>query len=308
LVGIKAHGYSKRLQRALVDFGAENSFAKSVARLQEHYGISVPASSVRKETLAHGRRIVSIPDARNVKAASQLITQMDGSMIPVMQPGSGEDGRQGKTLFWREVKLCCARSKGQAQAYYAATLGSAETAGWVWREITQACGLKSKTQVHAVGDGAPWILEKFKDNFGWQGSYLLDFYHVSQYLAAAVPPYKHSARQKQWLRRQQGRLLNNQSDKVLKSLAGRLEPEEITEAPIRAAYEYITARVAHLDYLSARKSELPIGSGEVESGHGHVIQDRLKLSGCWWKETNAAAILNLRVARANNLWQTYWSN
>jgi hypothetical protein len=308
LVGIKAHGYSKRLQRALVDFGAENAFAKSVARLKEHYGISVPTSSVRKQTLAHGRRMVSIPNAENVKAASQLITQMDGSMIPVMQPGSGEDGRRGKTLFWREVKLCCARSKGQAQAYYAATLGSAETAGWVWREIAQACGLKPKTQVHAVGDGAPWILEKFKDNFGWQGSYLLDFYHVSQYLAAAAPLYKHSARQKQWLRRQQGRLLNNQPDKVLKSLAGRLEPEEITEAPVRAAYEYITTRVAHLDYLSARKNELPIGSGEVESGHGHVIQDRLKLSGCWWKETNAAAILNLRVARTNNLWQTYWSN
>jgi hypothetical protein len=252
--------------------------------------------------------MVSIPDAKHAKAASQLITQMDGSMIPVMQPGSGEDGRQGKTLFWREVKLCCARSKGQAQAYYAATLGSAETAGWVWREIAQACGLKPKTKVHAVGDGAPWILDKFKDNFGWQGSYLLDFYHVSQYLAAATPTYKHSAKQKQWLRRQQGRLLNNQPEKVLKSLAGRLEPKETTEAPIRAAYDYITTRVAHLDYLSARKGELPIGSGEVESGHGHVIQDRLKLSGCWWKEINAAAILNLRVARANNLWQTYWSN
>jgi hypothetical protein len=152
LVGIKARGYSKRLQRVLVDFGAESSFARSVARLQEHYGISVPTSSVRKETLAHGCRIVSIPDTKNVKAASQLITQMDGSMIPVMQPGRGEDKRQGKTLFWREVKLCCARSKGQVQAYYAATMGSAETAGWVWRELTQACGLKPKTQVHAVGE------------------------------------------------------------------------------------------------------------------------------------------------------------
>ena len=292
----------------LVDFGAESSFERSVARLREHYGISVPTSSVRKQTLAHGRRIVSIPNAKSVKIASQLITQMDGSMIPVMQPGSGEDGRKAKTLFWREVKLCCARSKGHAQAYYAATLGSAETAGWVWREIAQACGLQPKTQVHAVGDGAPWILEKFKDNFGWQGSYLLDFYHVSQYLAAAAPLYNPSAKQKEWLRRQQGRLLNNQPDKVLKGLAGRLEPQNTTEAPVRAAYDYIRTRIDHLDYLSARKSELPIGSGEVESGHGHVIQDRLKLSGCWWKETNAAAILNLRVARANNLWQTYWSN
>ena len=292
----------------LVDFGAEDSFQKGVARLQEHYGISVPTSSVRKQTLAHGRRIVSIPEAKDAKAASQLITQMDGSMIPVMQPGSGGDGRKGKVLFWREVKLCCARPKGRAQAYYAATLGSAETAAWVWREIAQACGLKPKTRVHAVGDGAPWILEKFKDNFERQGSYLLDFYHVSEYLAAAAPPHNNPTKQKQWLHRQQGRLLNNQAHKVLRSLSQRLEPEKTAEAPVRAAYEYITNRIDHLDYMSARKNDLPIGSGEVESGHGHVIQDRLKLSGCWWKEVNGAAILNLRVARANNLWKAYWSN
>jgi hypothetical protein len=129
-----------------------------------------------------------------------------------------------------------------------------------------------------------------------------------EYLGAAMPPHKHSARQKEWLQRQQGRLLNNQPGKVLKSLAGRLEPENTIEAPVRAAYDYIKTRIDHLDYQSARKNELPIGSGEVESGHGHVIQDRLKLAGCWWKETNAAAILNLRVARANSLWQTHWSN
>ena len=44
-----------------------------------------------------------------------------------------------------------------------------------------------------------------------------------------------------------------------------------------------------------------------QSGHRHVIQQRLKLAGCWWKETHAQAMLNLRVARANNLWNSYWS-
>jgi hypothetical protein len=38
-----------------------------------------------------------------------------------------------------------------------------------------------------------------------------------------------------------------------------------------------------------------------------VIQQRLKLSGCWWKEVNASAMLNLRTARANNLWKNYWA-
>lgn len=304
--GVKSHGYSRRLQRVLVDFGAESSFEKSVARIKEHYGITVPVASVRQQTLRHGRAMASIPSSRDVKAAGRIITQMDGSMIPVMQPGTGKDGRKGKVVFWREVKLCCARREGSARAIYAGTLGSAETASWVWQEIAQVCGMKPKTDVHGLGDGAPWILDKFNDNFGRQGSYLLDFYHVSEYLAAAAPIFKNPAKRKEWLHRQQGRLLNNQAIKVLANLARRLEPKGAAEAPVSAAYDYIFKRQEHLDYQGARRKQLPIGSGEIESGHGHVVQDRLKLSGCWWKETHAAAMLNLRVARANNLWNSYW--
>jgi len=303
---IKSHGYSLRLQRVLVDFGAESSFQKSVERVKEHYGITVPAASLREQTLTHGRAMVSVPDARNAKTAAQLITQMDGSMIPAMEPGRAEDGRKGKRVFWREVRLCCARQPGQARSLYAATLGSAETASWLWREIAQAAGLKPKTLVHGIGDGAPWIVEKFTDNFGWQGAYLVDFYHLSQYVAAAAPAGS-AAKQKQWLHRQQGRLLNNQAQKVLRNLSRRLEPRRAVEAPVRAAYDYISNRTRHLDYLTARHNHWPIGSGEIESAHGHVVQDRLKLSGCWWKETNASAMLNLRVSRANNLWHSYWT-
>lgn len=304
--GVKSHGYSRRLQRVLVDFGAESSFHKSVERVKEHYGITVPVAGVRDHTLRHGRAIVSIPSPKDAKFAAQIITQMDGSMIPVMQRGGGADGRKGKTLFWREVKLCCARRDGQAQALYAATLGSAETAAWVWQEIAQAAGLKPKSRVHGIGDGARWILEKFTDSFGSQGSYLVDFYHVSEYLGAAAPAQGGATKQKQWLHRQQSRLLNNQTDKVLRALERRLEPSDCVESPVRSAHDYIANRREHLDYDNARRNRLPIGSGEIESGHGHVVQDRMKLSGCWWKETNAAAMLNLRVARANSLWSSHW--
>jgi hypothetical protein len=110
-----------------------------------------------------------------------------------------------------------------------------------------------------------------------------------------------------WRRRQQGRLLENNSRAVLRALAPHVEPESQEEAPVRAAQRYLSGRREQLDYAGARQAGLPIGSGEVESGHRHVIQQRLKLAGCWWKETHAQAMLNLRVARANNLWNSYWS-
>ena len=69
----------------------------------------------------------------------------------------------------------------------------------------------------------------------------------------------------------------------------------------------MSERRAHLDYAGARTAGLEIGSGEIESGHRHVIQQRLKRAGSWGKETNAEAMLGLRVARANQLWSRYWS-
>lgn len=305
--GVRNRGYSQQLQRVMVDFGAEHSFAKAAQRIQEHYDIKVPVEAIRQHTLRHGRRIDQIP-APSDDGAKILVAQMDGTMIPVVQPGKGADGRKDKQLFWREARLCLARSQDKAQAVYGSTLGTAETAGWVWREVALAAGLTQKSRVHGLGDGAPWIVDKFRDNFGQQGSYLLDFYHVSQYLAQAAPQVVAKGKERQWIRRQQARLLNNQSHKVLKSLQPHIEPPEIEEAPVSAAYRYLTERHDCLDYASAQAQHLPIGSGEIESGHRHVIQKRLKVAGAWWKETNAHSMLNLRTARANHQWNLYWTS
>ena len=76
---------------------------------------------------------------------------------------------------------------------------------------------------------------------------------------------------------------------------------------MRATHHYLHKRKDNLDYAGARAAGLPIGSGEIESGHRHVIQQRLKLAGGWWKENHAQAMLGLRVARANQLWNAYWT-
>ncbi len=293
----------------LTDFGAESSFAQAAQRVKEHYGIEVPISAVREQTLRHGRAIASVTERLPTVAASkEIITQLDGSMVPVMKPGSGEDARKGKSLFWREVRLCCARVQGQSQSVYGATLGSVESAAWVWQQTAQRAGCQEKTLVHGVGDGAPWIVEKFKDNFGTQGRYLIDFFHVSEYWAAAAPKMVRPGKERQWLHRQQGRLLNEQAQKVLRSLEKHQEPAQATERPVADAYRYLQERQEHLHYATARRQNFPIGSGEIESGHRHVVQHRLKMAGGWWKETNLEPMLNLRVARANGWWNLYWHN
>lgn len=305
--GVRPRGRSRRLQRALVDFGAEESFARAAVRVREHYGLDVAAEQVRQQTLTHGAQISALKSTPPKRAVPTLVTQLDGSMIPiVVPPTAGADRRRGKQLLWREARLCLARPQDSVTPYYGATLGSVALSGALWRDTAHAAGLGPRTHVHGIGDGAEWILTQFQEQFGAQGDYLVDFYHVSEYLAAAATVIKPKDPQT-WRRRQQGRLLENKVTAVLRALAAHLEPADSPHAPVRAAHRYLDQRRAHLDYAGARRQGLDIGSGEIESGHRHVVQQRLKLAGSWWKEPNAEAMLGLRVARANHLWQRYWS-
>lgn len=305
---VRPEGYSRALQRALTDFGAEESFERAAARVKEHYGIEVASSAVRRITYQHARKIQAVEPAKRAHSAKTLITQIDGSMIPLVKSGQTGDRRKGKSLLWSEARLCCARAEDQVRRVYGATLGTLESVSLLWAQTARCGGLNEETFVHGIGDGAPWIVEKFNDNFGSQGKYLIDFYHVSEYLAAAALKIAGPKRATLWLRKQKARLMMGQARKILRTLEPHRETPGSTETPVEDADRYIRQRLEHLHYPQARKAKLPIGSGEVESGHRHVIQYRLKLSGAWWKESNAQAMLGLRVARANDCWNAYWSS
>ena len=305
---IQQRGYSLPLQRALTDFGAEESFGRATEKMREHYGIELGASAVRTQTLTHAKGIGAVEHAAASPPVKTVITELDGSMIPVVKTGigAGLDKRKEKEVFWREARLCCARSSDAVDSIYEATLGSVNVAGLLWHETARAAGLGDKTHVHGLGDGAPWIMNTFQEQFGAQGKFTVDFWHVSDYLAQAAPVLA-PGKNKEWLRQQQDHLLLNQVDAVLDSLERHREPAEKSDAPVRTAYGYLHQRRAHLDYAGAKAAGLPIGSGEVEGGHRHVPQERLKISGAWWLETTVQWMLQLRVKRANQDWETYWS-
>lgn len=88
--GVSARGTSRRLQRVLVDFGAEESFARAALRVREHYGVGVAVGRLRRHTLAHGARMSALEMPPPQTPAAVLLTQMDGSLIPIVTPPAGE--------------------------------------------------------------------------------------------------------------------------------------------------------------------------------------------------------------------------
>lgn len=311
--GVKCRSYSLGLERVLTDFGADESFAKAAAKVKEHYHIEVPESGVRQVTYKHAQNSKQQEELETrlpEKGVAQVIAETDGCLIPIVridETKAGKDRRKQRQLDWREARLSLARRGESISKYYGATLQGVEQAGAQLLDCVVKSGGGSRTRIHCVGDGAPWIVRQVEQQFKGQATYLIDFYHLSQYLARAAEGI--GERSRSWLHKQQERLKANRSDEVLKQLADKCEREEVSDeqAPVRACVRYIKNRKGYLDYQGAIARGLPIGSGEVESGHQSVIQARLKLSGAWWKEENAENMLALRTQRASGEWQSYWN-
>ncbi len=316
---VHCRGYSLPLQRIITDFGADVPFGQIPGKLREHHGISVPVSSAQAITQQHAEQILQtqlstlqrdIPEAQGVAC---LIVEMDGSLIPIVTTESttveGEkvDRRTTRQIGWQEARLAFARTPEQDYPVFGATLGTVDEAGDQLVASAIRVGVGQQTYVHGVGDGAPWIAEQVAQRFGQPGRYLLDFYHLCDYLADASSVCA-PENPKVWLEQQKHRLKHNFVAAVLKALRPYLEPDTVPDksAPVRSAYRYIHNRLNQLDYKGAIAAELPIGSGEIESAHRYVIQQRLKRPGSWWSVENAWAMLALRVLRENQDWSSYW--
>jgi hypothetical protein len=244
-----------------------------------------------------------------------LIAEMDGSLLPVVEVaepvgrGARLDRRKTRQVSWKEARLALAHEPGSVTPIFGATLGSVEEAGERLAVCALEAGAGSRTRIHGVGDGAVWITEQMEAQFGTQARYLVDFYHLCDYLSAAGEGIAGNDKPA-WMEEKKNWLKDNRWKDALGALRPFLEPAHLSdpEAPVRACFRYISNHSNFLDYKGALAAGLPIGSGEIESGHRYVFQNRLKISGAWWKMENLRKMIALRVLRANGGWEDYWSN
>jgi len=308
---VRHRGCSRRLQRVLTDFGADSAFAPAAAKVREHYGVSVSAEAVRRTCLHHAHRLAAAPATPCTRLRPRgpewIVAEADGTMVPIVDTTAappGTDRRRHRKVRWQEARVVAARALGSATTHYDATLGEVADAGARWSRVVGHAGWAVHTRIHAVGDGAPWLAEQAAQRFGAAGTYLLDLYHVCDYLAPVWPAERarvHALRDE---------LLAGRAPAVLAALQAKLEPPDTPEesAPARCAHRYLANRTTQLAYPAARAAGLPVGSGLIESAHRHLLQARLKLAGAWWTEANAHAMAQLRVCRANGSWNAYWKN
>jgi hypothetical protein len=300
----------------VTDFGADVAFAQVEDKLVEHYGILLAESTIRRVTESHAENIYRTTqiDQRwpDEVGCRMVVVEMDGGMVPIVEADTAQkDRRKGKTLHWKEAKLSLAHEAGSKTLSYGGTLqGDVEEAGKQLFGCARSAGFGKASQVHAVGDGAEWIARQVDEQFGSQGRYLVDFYHVCDYLNAAanaIHPEVDAANA--WFDHQKDALKAGLCAEVIESLRGHLEANDVadSQASVRSCHRYLSRRQDQLDYPGALANNLPIGSGEIESAHRYIVQKRLKLPGSWWRAANADYMLALRLNRANRQWDSYWN-
>lgn len=308
---VKCRMCSEPLERAIVDFGADVSFGTIPQKLLEHYGVEISTSTAQSVTLKHAKKISkfkeNIPILKQNKNAKCIIGSCDGVMVPMVETENNDDRRTTRKLFWKEARLSLAYEKGFVGKTYEATMGSIDDAGEQMNCCAIRAGKSDKTHIHFVADGAPWIEDQVEKHFGDRATFLIDFYHASEYLSAASHVIQHDSA-KVWFKKSQDDLKKGKINQVLDKLKKYIveNPSTDKKCAVVTCLRYLGKRIHALDYKSAIEKKLPIGSGSIESGNRHIVQRRLKIPGAWWKEDNAQSMLDLRTLRANNDWNSYW--
>lgn len=104
---------------------------------------------------------------------------------------------------------------------------------------------------------------------------------------------------------------NGEISKVISELETHINETDKLENHVceaKTCYNYMIRRMKQFNYADAIANDLPIGSGEIESAHRSIIQKRLKIPGGWWLKKNAQSMVSLRVVRANEAFEQYWSS
>ena len=302
----------------MTDFGADHPFGRVPEKLEEHYGITLPISAVRNITETHARAVHErrrrerIEEYPGAAGRDCVIAETDGSMAPVVVTDKNAgDRRRGKKYIWREARLSIAHVPGDTALKFGAEFQEgADEAGKDLFDCACRAGFGRGTYLHSVGDGAPWIYRQVDEQFGPQGHYLVDFYHICGYLEGAAPSCCGKDEKNTWAARQKELLKDGNAEKVIEALRPHLESEEAEDrnAPVRRCLRYLCNRTGQFDYPEAQARGLPVGSGEIESAHRYVIQERLKIAGAWRTPENARFMLALRVDRADGYWEKHWDN
>jgi hypothetical protein len=296
---------SDAMERRILDFGVNTGFEEAAQRWAIHYPVPISENLVRRVVDRVGERAESAYSEETLQRAciptppeppKALVIAGDGSMLKTREEN------------WKETKVAVVaagesiipnKNRNQVeQARYVAVLGGNDEFKKSLDAALKATRADEVTKVAWLGDGAP-------ENFTMATELcplavqILDIMHAVQNGTdcGKVLLGEDDQSVPLWQDRITALIDAPSPDAAIRELMDcvPLTEDEEQLAALNKLVGYYRRNEKRMRYTKFREMGLPIGSGIVESAHGHVLQVRMKRSGQSWSIKRARRMARLRA-------------
>src|SRR5262249_48894418 len=253
------------------------------------------------------------PNAPHDPAPGVLVVEADGVLVRYR-----DVGRDGSP--WHEVKLgivggwtgkrpdahleapSYVAAREQAAPFArrlgaeAASRGSLDVVGWRGQAADGGGHEASLRPVVVIGDGARWIWDEVAASFGTERTAIVDWWHAAAHLwdLSKALHGESTPEATAWAEHAKHLLWRHGPVPLLALLRKTVAPTAEALKVLQRERGYFTINALRMQYPVFRRQGLPLGSGAVEGGAKHLVQQRMKRAGMRWSELGARAILHLR--------------
>lgn len=318
-------GRSEAVNRALSDFGIEDSFARAAARFKEHYhyeiGQSAAARSTRNSALQAMNYIenkLSDLDSDQLHgniSIENMLVELDGCEIRTALFSPVEDSTETtpvynnpikeKIIKWRDVRLGFARPLDSKSKIFVGKMDSYQDVIGQMHSAAVLSGMTPKTKIIGVADGGIGLSEELKRQFPSM-QFILDKSHLKGHLYETAEALGINQKDRRsWVEPRLRSISDGNVEVILKELEE--ENDKNPNKRLKRLIGYIMRFYDALDYDNFKSKGYPIGSGEIESAHKSIPQKRLKIPGASWNPDSIDPMLALRILRADDWWDDFWN-
>lgn len=297
---------SPGLQMLAAQLAADLPFREAERLIGELTPARISDTTIREIALDAGKV------ARVAQRYPQLPADFDAAQVRDVQVQI--DGGMARAGGWREARVASIRLTMRDGAQLAFALTAISCAAVFWQRLDpllRRLGTDTLQRLAFIADGGIWILDEARRRFP-RALCVLDFWHLAQHIheAAAAMWGEGSETARAWAKHWRRQLRRGRWFETLRSWRALLELLRSETTPgrrnrarataLRKLIDYVSPRIAYLQYPRARRRKLPIGSGRIESMIRQLLALRVKRPGCRWRRRNASRMLALRAARLTN--------
>jgi len=324
-MNITHQGRSEAVNRALSDFGIEDSFARAAVRFKEHYHYKIGPSAVDRSTkttalqaMKYIENKLSDNDSDQIQKSTsieKMLVELDGCELRTAQLVPAEDStettpvyknpKKEKIINWRDVRLGFVRPLDSKSKTFVGKMDTYQEVVSQMHSAAVLTGMTAETKIIGVADGGIGLSEELKRQFPSM-QFILDKSHLKDHLYETAEALGINQKDRPgWVKPRVRAISDGNVEAVLKELEE--ENDKNPNKRLKRLIGYIKRFYDALDYDNFKSLGYPIGSGEIESAHKSIPQKRLKIPGASWNADSIDPMLALRILRADDWWEDFWN-